>query len=93
MEKDVAHWMKITSIVSASVAFILTSLKGVFVTRGECRRDKSKCVDGIKEELIKINHKIDCMNEDTQEKLNNTGKWITIIARELKIKQSDLPDL
>jgi hypothetical protein len=93
-------WPEAVGWVSGVIVVIGLSLKGMFISRSDCRNRQADCIGGIKEELQAINKKIDTAHVENKDRmdyiskqLNKTGQWITALAAEKNIKQSDLPNI
>lgn len=89
MDQDIGTWAKIIGIPMVAMTFITAVMKGIFITKSECGKQKAVCVKGIKEELSAIRRDLRCGTE----KFENTERYIVAIASKLDIKSDDIPKL
>lgn len=100
ISKGIEFWGTLVGAVSGGMLLMCSVLKGVFVTKSDCRRDKTMCLNGLTLKLQEMNSKIDLNHialaesiDEINETMNCTGKWITALAQKQGIKQTDLPDI
>lgn len=59
---------KVGGIITVGLAIIGTTLKGVFMTRGECEACRNKCVQGVQKEIQDIKQELKIGNENSEQK-------------------------